>query len=172
MMSDQLAWTQKLGDAVLAQQADVMDGIQRLRGRAYANKKLTSTEEQTVSKKSEGSKQVIVIEPTNPETVYVPYYDPAVVYGAWPYPAYAPYYWGAGYWPGGGALLATGFAFGAGYAIGRGAGSGTIGVATSTGPTTTSISSQRWPRKLAAQCRSPARRALQQQRRRQQIRQR
>ena len=124
MMSDKLDWTQKLGDAVLAQQADVMDGVQRLRAKADANKKLTSTKEQKVSKKSEGSKQVIVIEPTNPETVYVPYYDPAVVYGAWPYPAYPPYYWGAGYWPGGGALLATGLAFGAGYAIGRWAGGG------------------------------------------------
>ena len=100
MMSDKLEWTQKLGDAVLAQQADVMDGIQRLRAKADDNKKLTSTKEQKVSKKSEGSKQVIVIEPTNPETVYVPYYDPAVVYGSWPYPAYPPYYWGAGYWPG------------------------------------------------------------------------
>ena len=124
MMSDKLDWTQKLGDAVLAQQADVMDGVQRLRAKADANKKLTSTKEQKVSKKSEGSKQVIVIEPTNPQTVYVPYYDPAVVYGAWPYPAYPPYYWGAGYWPGGGALLATGLAFGAGYAIGRWAGGG------------------------------------------------
>jgi len=124
MMSDKLEWTQKLGDTVLAQQADVMDGIQRLRAKADDNKKLTSTKEQKVSKKSEGGKQVIVIEPTNPETVYVPYYDPAVVYGSWPYPSYPPYYWGAGYWPGGGALLATGLAFGAGYAIGRWAGGG------------------------------------------------
>jgi Protein of unknown function (DUF3300) len=124
MMSDKLDWTQKLGDAVLAQETDVMDAIQRLRAKADANNKLKTTKEQKVSKKSEGSKQVIVIEPTNPETVYVPYYDPAVVYGAWPYPAYPPYYWGAGYWPGGGALLGTGLAFGAGYAIGRWAGGG------------------------------------------------
>jgi hypothetical protein len=124
MMSDKLDWTQKLGDAVLAQQTDVMDAIQRLRAKADANNKLKTTKEQKVSKKSEGSKQVIVIEPTNPETVYVPYYDPAVVYGSWPYAEYPPYYWGAGYWPGGGALLATGLAFGAGYAIGRWAGGG------------------------------------------------
>jgi Protein of unknown function (DUF3300) len=124
MMSDKLDWTQKLGDAVLAQQTDVMDSIQRLRAKADANDKLKSTPQQKVSKKSEGGKQYIVIEPTDPQTVYVPYYDPAVVYGAWPYPANPPYYWGASYWPGGGALLATGLAFGAGYAVGRWASGG------------------------------------------------
>jgi hypothetical protein len=124
MMSDKLDWTQKLGDAVLAQQTDVMDSVQRLRAKADANNKLQSTKQQKVSKKSEGGKQYIVIEPTDPQTVYVPYYDPAVVYGAWPYPAYPPYYWGASYWPGGGALLATGLAFGAGYAVGRWASGG------------------------------------------------
>src|SRR5215813_12958092 len=55
MMSSQLDWTQKLGDAVLAQQADVMDAVQRLRARAQANDKLKTTKEQTVSKKSEGA---------------------------------------------------------------------------------------------------------------------
>jgi hypothetical protein len=124
MMSDKLDWTQKLGDAVLAQQTDVMDSVQRLRAKADANDKLKTTKQQKVTKKSEGGKQYIVIEPTDPQTVYVPYYDPAVVYGAWPYPAYPPYYWGASYWPGGGALLATGLAFGAGYAVGRWASGG------------------------------------------------
>jgi hypothetical protein len=118
MMSSKLDWTQKLGDAVLAQQADVMDAIQRLRAKAQANNKLSSTKEQKVTVTREQSKQYIAIEPTNPETVYVPYYDPNVVYGGWPYPAYPPYYFGyPGYVPG--ALLATGIAFGAGYAIGR-----------------------------------------------------
>jgi Protein of unknown function (DUF3300) len=124
MMADKLDWTQKLGDAMLAQQTDVMDGIQRLRAKAEANNKLQSTKQQKVTKKSEGSKQVIVIEPTDPETMYVPYYDPAVVYGAWPYPAYPPYYWGASYWPYGGAILGAGLAFGAGYALGRWTGGG------------------------------------------------
>src|SRR6185295_821975 len=105
MMSDKLDWTQKLGDAMLAQQTDVMDGVQRLRAKAEANNKLQTTKQQKVTKKSEGSKQVIVIEPTDPQTMYVPYYDPAVVYGAWPYPSYPPYYWGASYWPYGGAVL-------------------------------------------------------------------
>ena len=124
MMSTKLDWTQKLGDAVLAQQPDVMDAVQRLRTKAQANNKLTSTKEQKVSVTQEQNKQVIVIEPTVPDTVYVPYYDPAVVYGGWPYPAYPPYYFPPplGYVPG--AILATGIAFGAGYAVGRWASGG------------------------------------------------
>ena len=119
MMSAKLDWTQKLGDAVLAQQPDVMDAIQRLRLKAQANNKLVSTKEQKVSVVQQASKQVIVIEPAVPDTVYVPYYDPAVVYGAWPYAAYPPYYFPppVGYVPG--AILATGITFGAGYALGR-----------------------------------------------------
>jgi len=123
MMSTKLDWTQKLGDAVLAQQADVMDAIQRLRAKAQANNKLSSTKEQKVSVTQEQGKQAIAIEPTNPDTVYVPYYDPSVVYGGWPYPAYPPYYFGyPGYVPG--ALLATGIAFGAGWALGNWASGG------------------------------------------------
>lgn len=123
MMSSKLDWTEKLGDAVLAQQADVMDAIQRLRVKAQANNKLSSTKEQKVTVTKEQNKQYIAIEPTNPDTVYVPYYNPTVVYGGWPYPAYPPYYFGyPGYVPG--ALLATGIAFGAGYALGRWASGG------------------------------------------------
>ena len=87
MMSDKLARTKDLGDAVLAQQADVMDAIQRLRAKAHDNNKLTSTKEQKVTVQQQDNKQVVVIEPTDPNTVYVPYYDPAVMYGEWPYPA-------------------------------------------------------------------------------------
>src|SRR5690349_1758842 len=92
MMSQKLDWTQKLGDAVLAQQPDVMDAIQRLRTKAQANDKLASNQQQTVSTQQQGGRQVIVIEPTEPNTIYVPYYDPSVVYGPWPNPAYPPYY--------------------------------------------------------------------------------
>ena len=124
MMSTKLDWTQKLGDAILAQQPDVMDAVQRLRTKAQANNKLNSTKEQKVSVTQQQNKQVIVIEPTAPDTVYVPYYDPAVVYGGWPYPAYPPYYFPppVGYVPG--AVIATGIAFGAGYAVGRWASGG------------------------------------------------
>ena len=123
MMSNKLDWTQQLGDAVLAQQPDVMDAIQRLRTKAQANSKLTSNAQQTVSTQSQDGRQVIVIAPTQPDTMYVPYYDPAVVYGPWPYPAYPPYYWPAPAYIGG-AILATGLAFGAGYALGRWASGG------------------------------------------------
>src|SRR5262249_28103429 len=73
--------------------------------------------------KQEQNKQIVVIQPAVPNTVYVPYYDPAVVYGPWPYPAYPPYY----YWPPGYvAARAVGAAitFGAGYALGRWASGG------------------------------------------------
>ena len=123
MLSTKLDWTEKLGDAVLAQQPDVMDAIQRLRTKAEANKKLNSTKEQKVIRKEEQGKQVIVIEPTEPNTIYVPYYDPAVVYGGWPYPAYPPYYFvPPGYIVGG--VIRTGIAFGVGYALGRWASGG------------------------------------------------
>ena len=117
MMADQLDWTQKLGDAMLAQQADVMDAVQRLRGRAQSNGKLQTTKQQTVTTKTEDQKQYIVIEPTSPDEIYVPYYEPAAVYGDWPYPEYPPYYWPppAGYF--GAGVLAAGIAFTAGYAI-------------------------------------------------------
>jgi Protein of unknown function (DUF3300)/Chaperone of endosialidase len=123
MMSTKLDWTQKLGDAVIAQQADVMDAIQRLRAKAQANNKLQSTQQQKVTVTQNQGRQVIEIAPTNPDTVYVPYYDPAVVYGDWPYPDYPPYYWPApGYIAAG--IIATGIAFGAGYALGRWASGG------------------------------------------------
>jgi hypothetical protein len=120
MMNDQLDWTQSLGDAVLAQQADVMDAIQRLRAKAQANGKLETTKQQKVTvKQDQGSAPVIEIEPASPDVVYVPYYNPSVVYGAWPYPEYPPYYYPppAG-WVVGGAI-ATGLAWGAAYAVGR-----------------------------------------------------
>ncbi len=123
MMSTQLSWMQQLGDAVLAQQPDVMDSIQRLRAKAQANGKLASNKQQTVSSQTQGSKKVIVIQPTQPDTVYVPYYNPTVVYGSWPYPAYSPYYWPAPSYIATG-VLATGLAFGTGYALGRWASGG------------------------------------------------
>ena len=118
MMSEKLDWTEKLGDAVVDQQPDVMDAIQRLRAKAQANNKLTSTKQQTVKVDQVQGRQIIAIQPTDPDTVYVPYYDPAVVYGAWPYPDYPPYYWPPPPYIGYG-LLAGGLAFGAGYALGN-----------------------------------------------------
>jgi hypothetical protein len=125
MMSQNLDWTQKLGDAVLAQQSDVMDAVQRLRAKAQAGNKLTTTKEQIVTVTQGGdNKQTIIIEPASPDTVYVPYYEPSVVYGDWSYPSYPAYYFppAPGYIATG--IIAGGIAFGAGYALGRWASGG------------------------------------------------
>ena len=118
MMSDKVDWTKNLGDAVLAQQPDVMDAIQRLRSKAYDNKKLVTTKQQKVSVQTQENKQAIVIEQADPNTMYVPYYDPATVYGAWPYAEYPPYYFGYPSYIGAG-VIAAGLAFGTAWAIGR-----------------------------------------------------
>src|SRR5262249_58131815 len=70
-----------------------------------------------------GVQQYITIEQTDPNQVYVPYYDPNVVYGGWPYSDYPPYYWG---YPGyiGAGVIGAGIGFGAGYLVGRWAGGG------------------------------------------------
>ena len=86
MMSEKLDLTQKLGDAFLAQQKDVMDTIQKLRAKAEASGNLKTTKEQVVKVE----KEVIIIEPASPQVIYVPTYNPTVVYGAWAYPAYPP----------------------------------------------------------------------------------
>jgi Protein of unknown function (DUF3300) len=100
MMSDQLAWTEELGNAFLAQQQDVMDAVQKLRAEAQAAGNLRSTPQQvvtTVAPPAGGGvsnlPRPIVIEPAIPDVYYVPVYNPAVVYGGWDYPDYQPYYW-------------------------------------------------------------------------------
>lgn len=114
MMSDKLDWTQRLGDAFLAQEADVMMSVQRLRKQAQDAGTLKSTEQQKVVTERE----TVVIQPANPQVVYVPSYNPTVVYGTWPYPAYPPVYYPPppAYYPYGSALV-SGLAFGAGVAI-------------------------------------------------------
>ncbi len=84
-MDGELDWTEELGNAVTAQQGDVMDAIQRLRHQAAAAGTLWSNAEQRVTTERQG----IVIEPANPEFIYPPVYGPAI-YGAWPYPEYPP----------------------------------------------------------------------------------
>lgn len=115
-LSEQLDWTQKLGDAMLAQQTDVMDAVQALRSKAVAQQTLQTTDEQTVETQVVENEQVVVIQSAEPQTVYVPYYDPAVVYGTWAYPAYPPVYYPPPDYMIGSALV-TGLAFGAGIAI-------------------------------------------------------
>jgi hypothetical protein len=93
MMNEKLDWTQQLGDAFLAQREAVMMAVQELRARAKAAGTLTSSPQQTVTTTTSGSTTYIVIEQANPQVVYVPVYNPTVVYGAWAYPAYPPVYW-------------------------------------------------------------------------------
>ena len=112
MMNEKLDWTQKLGDAFLEQQKDVMDTVQKLRAKAEAEGNLKTTEQQKVIVEKET--QTIIIEPANPQVVYVPTYNPTVVYGPWWYPAYPPYY----YYPPGYVAGAALFSFGVGVAMG------------------------------------------------------
>lgn len=109
MMNDKLEWTQKLGDAFLAQQKDVMNEVQFLRAKAMEAGNLASNKQQKVTKQS----SVIIIEPASTQIVYVPVYSPTVVYGAWWYPAYPPYYFP----PPAGAAFVSGFFWGSAVAI-------------------------------------------------------
>jgi Protein of unknown function (DUF3300) len=112
-LAENVKWTTDLGNAFLAQQSDVMDAVQRMRAKAKDNGNLKSTEQQKVETKVIESKSVVVIEPSKPEVIYVPSYNPTVVYGApaYPYPpiAYPP----PGYYAAGMAL-----SFGVGVAMG------------------------------------------------------
>lgn len=88
MLSEKLDLTTKLGDAFLEQKQDVMDTIQELRRRAAAAGNLKSTDQQQVVSQDD----TLIIEPVNPDVVYVPVYDPYAVYGPWWYPDYPPFY--------------------------------------------------------------------------------
>jgi len=112
MMNDRLEWTQKLGDAFLAQKDQVMDTVQELRKKAQAQGYLRTTNEQTVIEDPQS--QTIVIEPAVPQVVYVPAYNPTIVYGPWWWPAYPPYY----YYPRGAVIAGSYIGFGLGVAVG------------------------------------------------------
>jgi len=107
MMGTKPEAVQRLGDAFLADPARVMDRVQFLRKKAQEAGNLKTNEQQKVSTQTEASKQVIVIEPAQPQTVYVPAYQPTV-YGSWWYPSYPPYYYPPPpyYYPPGGAFVA------------------------------------------------------------------
>ena len=83
-MSENLDWSQDLGDAFLAQENDLLDTVQRMRGLAYDAGNLETTEQQSVTQQED---RIIVIESSSPEVIYVPTYSPTVVYGpSWGYP--------------------------------------------------------------------------------------
>jgi hypothetical protein len=115
MLNDKLDWTQKLGDAFLAQRQDLMDAIQRLRARAQAQGTLVTTPQQVVTVEP-GPPPIIAIEPAAPDVVYVPIYNPLYAYGPWPYPMYLPYY----YYPPGWVVTGAFFTFGLGIVVGGG----------------------------------------------------
>ncbi len=110
MMSEKLEWTQKLGDAFLSQQKDVMATVQKLRAKAQASGNLKTTREQVVKVEQ----QTIIIEPASPQVIYVPAYNPTVVYGTWAYPSYPPY----PVYPPGYVATTAAFSFMAGAAVG------------------------------------------------------
>lgn len=114
MMNDKLDWTQELGEAFLVDEKRVMDTVQNLRQKAYAAGNLKSNEQQKVIKQE----TVIVVEPAT-QVVYVPSYNPTVVYGAWWAPSYPPYYYPPPpyYYPPGSVAMAGLIGFGVGVAI-------------------------------------------------------
>lgn len=112
-LSDDIKWTTDLGNAFLAQQSDVMDAVQRMRTKALDAGRLKSNEQMKVETQTVDSKTVVVIQPANPQVVYVPTYNPVVIYGppVYPYPPIyypPPSYYAAGMF----------FAFSVGIAVG------------------------------------------------------
>jgi len=119
-LGDDIQWATELGNAFLAQQSDVMDAVQRMRKKAQGTGALKTTEQQKVETKVVEQKTVIVVEPASPEVIYVPSYNPVVVYGP-PVYAYPPIY----YPPSTGAVVAASMiSFGVGMAIGAAWGHG------------------------------------------------
>ena len=113
MMNSKLDWMQQIGYAFGVQQADVLASVQRLRLQAQRAGHLQTSSQQIVRAEAE----TIIIEPAQPSVVYVPSYNPTVVYGTWGYPSYPPVYLPppVGYYPGN--ALVAGVAFGVGVAV-------------------------------------------------------
>jgi hypothetical protein len=125
MAGERPDWVQSVGDAFLADPEGVMNSIQRLRAQAQKAGNLQTTEQQKVivepapqaaPQAAAPTQTIIRIEPASPQVVYVPAYNPTVVYGTWMYPSYPPYYWPTPGYAFGNAL-ARGIAFGTGVAI-------------------------------------------------------
>ena len=118
-LSGDIKWTTDLGNAFLAQQGDVMDAVQRMRSKAQKNGALKSSEQQKVETQTVENKQVIVIQPASTEVIYVPSYNPTVVYGPPVYPYPPVYYPPPPPPPPPGAYVATAaIAFGVGMMVG------------------------------------------------------
>ena len=118
-LAENIKWTTDLGNAFLTQQSDVMDGVQRMRLKAKDAGNLKSTQQQTVETKTIESKTVVVIEQAQPQVIYVPSYNPTVVYGppVYPYPPIV-------YPPAGAVVAGMAISFGIGLAMGAAWGGG------------------------------------------------
>jgi Protein of unknown function (DUF3300) len=102
-LNSDISWTTDLGNAFLAQQADVMYAVQRMRASARANGKLSSSPQQVVTTQTDNGQSAIEIQPANPQVIYVPTYDPEYIWGppAWGYyPSLFYPGFGFGFWPG------------------------------------------------------------------------
>jgi len=84
MMCMELGWTTELGEAFVADQAGVLDSIQRLRTQAIEAGNLQSSEQMKVETEQQEGKDVVVLKPAQPEVVYVPQYDPVTAYAPLP----------------------------------------------------------------------------------------
>jgi hypothetical protein len=113
-LNQDITWTTNLGNAFLSQQGDVMDAVQRMRLKAQEAGKLSSTSQQTVSTTNDSGQPVIVIQPANSQMMYVPYYDPASIWGPPLYYPYASWYYPNGYF-GFGIGVPMGLYFGGGW---------------------------------------------------------
>src|SRR5437867_1805307 len=104
-LGDNITWTSDLGNAFLAQAPEMMDAVQRMRAKAEGKGTLKTSAQQKVETQTvEGGKQVIVVQQANPDVVYVPSYNPTVVYGAPAYPYPPIYYPPPGYYAAGAAV--------------------------------------------------------------------
>jgi Protein of unknown function (DUF3300) len=133
-LAENIKWTTDLGNAFLAQQNDVMDAVQRMRIKAKDAGNLKSSEQQKVETKTVESKTVVVIQQAQPEVVYVPSYNPTVVYGppVYPYPPIV-------YPPVGAYVAGAAISFGVGMAIGAAWGGGGWGYNTGWGHSNNNI---------------------------------
>jgi hypothetical protein len=124
-LNQDVRWTTDLGNAFLAQQADVMHAVQVLRMKAQQNGKLQSNAQQNVATETQNGQSAVTIQPTDPGVVYVPYYNPAWVWGPPVFGYYPPLIYpgigvGFSFWPG----VDLGFYFGGGWGLWGGFGWG------------------------------------------------
>jgi len=111
-LTSDIRWTTDLGNAFLAQQADVTASVQRMRARARDNGKLVDTPQERVTVENQNGQSAIEIQPTDPQVVYVPYYNPDYFWGPSAYGWPGLYYPGVGLGWGWGGGIRLGFFFG------------------------------------------------------------